>query len=124
MSIPCSTCKKSNITTYSDGYEASPRPFGSSYYYPTLEEFECFNPCKECHRACDICDEVGEIEPVICYYCNDEIANCQVFTCFNTYCSVTKCVKCARKDNSSGLCVDCFADMCDEQHEYMVSCHY
>ena len=122
MSVPCVTCKKSNMIQNDDGYEISPRPFGSNYYNIS-EEFKCFNPCQECNRSCDRCDEVGEIEPVICHYCDSEIANCQIFLCINSFCKFTKCLKCARTDYSTGLCVDCLADMCEAQDQWNIDCH-
>lgn len=121
MSVPCFSCKKSNIIQHTDEYEICPRPFGSNYYYHIFEEFECFNPCEECKRSCDRCDEVGEIETVICHYCDSKISNCKVFTCFNEYCKTAKCLNCARPDNNTGLCVDCFVEMCEANHEWNIA---
>lgn len=120
MTSHCSTCNRSNIIQDGDMYEMAPRPFGSYYYI--IEEFECFNPCKDCKRRCDKCEEVGEIETVICYYCDTEVANCQVFTCPNYRCEIPKCVKCAKPDYHTGACLNCFADMCDAQTEWELDC--
>jgi len=119
MTDHCSTCNKYTITQQGDMYEMGPRPFGSYYY--TVEEFECFNPCKDCNRKCDKCDDFGEIETVTCYHCEYEISNCQVFTCPNYEC-VPQCLQCARPDKYSGLCRDCHADLCDAQTECEIDC--